>query len=113
VITLQNALGKRAKRAQLKFDLVFSLFRHVADFMAQHQGANFKAYFSYEGNGSLALYLMTDTEAYDFNLSTKLAEYVAPFVERGLLGRVMLVPASTPEELGAFFDLESALCLVP
>jgi hypothetical protein len=76
--------------------------------MAQHDDRKFKAYFSHEGGGALALYLVTDVEAVDFTLSAKLAEHVAPFVERGLLDGVMLLPASTPEELSAFFDPRSA-----
>jgi hypothetical protein len=80
--------------------------------MAEH-GANFKAFFGPTGDGMLGLYLMTEAEAYDFELSAKLSEHVAPFVERGLLDSVMLLPKSSPEELGAFFDLELALCLVP
>jgi hypothetical protein len=109
---LMTTAGQRAKRSQPKPHGVFSLFLQVAAFMEQHGGCGFKAYFSPEDGGALALFLMTDAEAYDFDLSKKLAEHVGPFVERGLLSRVMLLPASTPEELGAFIDLESALCLV-
>lgn len=110
---LQQTAGKRSKRTQTKLDVFLSLFRHVANFMTEHDGGNFKAFFVPKGDGTLGLYLMTEAEVYDFKLSAKLSAHVAPFVERGLLGSVMLVPKSSSEELGAFFDLESALCLVP
>jgi hypothetical protein len=102
---------RRVKRTQPKLDLFLNLCHDVARFMAEQDGGNFKAFFSPLGNGALSLYLMTDAEAYDFELSAKLAKHVAPFIERGLLDSVMLVPASTHEELGAFFDLETAVCV--
>jgi hypothetical protein len=110
VITLglQRKTAGRAKRPQPKLDLFLSLCQHVAAFMAEHDGGNFKAFFAHKGSGALGLYLMTDAEAYDFELSEKFAEYVTPYVERGLLDSVALVPKSTPEELGAYFDLETA-----
>jgi hypothetical protein len=112
-VGLQRTNGKRARRKQSNTERVFSLFRHVADFMAQNNGANFKAFITQEVNDSLGLIVMTDGEAYDFDLATKLYEGVGPFVGCGLLSRVMLLPASTPDELTAFLDVESALCLIP
>jgi hypothetical protein len=109
VITLgvKRPIGKRAKRHQSKPFL--SMCQAVVGFMSKHDGHNFKAFFSQEGSGNVCLYLMTDAEAYDFELSEKLAEFAAPYIERGLLDGVMLVPASSPEELRAFFDPDSAV----
>src|SRR5438309_4848995 len=98
----------RVRRGQPKLDIFLSLCHHVAEFMTEHDGGNFKAFFSHEDSGALGLYLMTDAAAFDFALSAKLAEAVAPFIERGVLDSVMLLPASSPEELGAFFDPQSA-----
>jgi hypothetical protein len=111
VITLniKQAAGTRTKRAQPKLDLFLSMCHNMAAFMEEHDGRRFQAYFSRSDDGSLGLYLMTDAEAYDFELSAKLAEFAAPYVERGLLSSVTLLPASSQEELAAFFDPDSAL----
>ena len=111
VITLgfKESIGKRAKRHQSKLDPFLSMCQAVVGFMLKHDGHNFKAFFSHEGSGNVCLYLMTDAEAYDFELSEKLAEFAAPYIQRGLLDSVMLVPASSPEQLQAFFDPDSAL----
>ena len=110
VITLgfKQQANRRSRRQQPKVDIFLNLFHHIADFIAENDGGNFKAYFSPTGRGALRLYLVTETEAFIFALSAKLTDYVAPFVERGVLDGVMLLPASSPEELGAFFDLETA-----
>ncbi len=76
---------------------------HLALFMREHGGREFKAFFSRD-SGTVGLYLVTTAEAYDFELGDKLAEFAAPYIERGLLSSVTLLPASTPEELTAFFD---------
>jgi hypothetical protein len=83
----------------------------IAFFMAKRDGGTFKAFISRDDGGSLGLYLMTEAEAYDFSLSSKLAEFAAPYIERGLLNSGMLLPASSPEELQAFFDADSALLI--
>jgi hypothetical protein len=75
----------------------------LALFMQEHDGGKFKAYFSRDG-GAIGLYLVTTDKAYNFDLGDKLAEFAAPYIERGLLNSVTLLPASTPEELAAFFD---------
>jgi hypothetical protein len=83
--------------------------RDIAAFMTENDGRAFTAYISHEGSGSFCLYLMTDAEAYDFALSAKLAEFAGPYIERGLLDSVSLLPASSPEELEALFDPSSAV----
>jgi hypothetical protein len=55
---------------------------------------------------SVALYLMTQAEVYDFQLGRELAEFAAPYLARGVINAVTLVPASSPEELEAFFDMK-------
>jgi hypothetical protein len=80
----------------------------IASFMRANNGREFKAFFARD-NGAVGLYLMTKTETYDFELGDKLAEFAAPYIERGLLGSVTLLPASTPEELAAYFDPMKAL----
>jgi hypothetical protein len=61
------------------------------------------------GNGTPELYMVTQSEAYDFELGDKLSEFAAPYIERGLLGGASLVPASSPEELAAYFDLNKVI----
>jgi hypothetical protein len=82
--------------------------QHVAAFMKAHNGGGFQAFISRSGGG-LRLFLMTGAEAYDFDLSAKLAEFAGPFIENGLLDGITLLPASTPEEMEAFFDPDEAL----
>ena len=60
-------------------------------------------------NGASGLYLVTTSEAYNFELGDKLAEFAAPYIERGLLGSVALLPAFTPEQLAAYFDPRKAM----
>lgn len=69
---------------------------------------DFEVYFARDG-GSISLYLMTKAEVYDFELSRKLADFAAPYLERGLLDSASLLPASSAEELEAFFDPKTAL----
>jgi hypothetical protein len=76
--------------------------------MQQNDGGEYKAYFSRDG-GTVGLYLLTTSEKFDFELADKLTEFAAPYIERGMLGSVTLLPASTPEELAAYFDLNKAL----
>lgn len=76
--------------------------------MLENNGGEFKAFFTRDG-GTVGLFLTTKAEKYDFDLADKLAEFAAPYIERGLLGSVTLLPASTPEELAAFFDITKAL----
>jgi hypothetical protein len=81
---------------------------HIAMFMQENDGGEFKAFFSRDG-GTVGLYLLTTAEAYDFELGDKLADFAAPYIERGLLSSVTLLPASTAEELAAFFDPTKAV----
>jgi hypothetical protein len=80
----------------------------TATFMQENAGGEFRAFLSRDG-GTIALYLVTTAEAYDFELGDKLAEFAAPYIERGLLSDVTLLPKSTPEELAAFFDPAKAV----
>lgn len=100
---------KPTRRTQPKLDLFLSMCQSVGAFMAKHGGGNFNAFLSRADGSAFCLYLMTDAEAYDFDLSGKLATFAAPFIERGLLESASLLPASSPEELSALFDLDSAL----
>jgi hypothetical protein len=111
VITLgfKQAEVTRTRRGQPKLDLFLNMCQHVDAFMEEHDGRRFQAYFYRSGDGSLGLYLMTDAKAYDFDLSAKLAEFAAPYIVRGLLSSVNLLPASSQEELAALFDPNSAL----
>lgn len=81
---------------------------HLAQFMHENEGGEFKAFFSRDG-GTVGLYLMTTAEIYDFALGDKLAEFATPYIERGMLGSVTLLPASTLEEIAAYFDPKKAL----
>lgn len=81
---------------------------HIAKFMQENEGEEFKAFFSRDG-GTIGLYLVTTAEAYDFELGDKLAEFAAPYIERGLLGSVTLLPVCSSEELAAYFDPTKAL----
>ena len=83
--------------------------QHVAIFMAEHTDRKLKAFFSHQGRNSFGLFLMTETEVYDFDLSDKLADFAGPYIERGLLDSVTLLPACSPDELTAFFDPTSAV----
>jgi hypothetical protein len=80
----------------------------IVAFMRQNAGGEFQAFFSRDG-GTVGLFLVTTAEAYDFELGDKLAEFTVPYIERGLLTGVTLVPKSTPEELAAFFDPAKAV----
>ena len=100
--------GVRSRRRQSPFDSVLRMCEHIAAFLHENDGGEFKAFFSRDG-GIVGLYLLTTSEPYDFNLADKLAEFAAPYIERGLLGSVTLLPASTPQELAAYFDPNKAL----
>jgi hypothetical protein len=110
VITLgfNQKAAVRAGRPHSQINLFLRLCGDVARFMQENGGERFKAFFALD-RGLLGLYLMTSSEAYDFELSGKLAEFAAPYIERGLLDSASLLPASSMEELGAFFDPKKAL----
>ncbi len=98
----------RRRRKQSHLEGMLRLCEQIAEFMRKNGGEEFKAFFSRDG-GAVGLYLMTTAEAYDFELGDRLAEFAAPYLERGLLGSVTLLPASSPEELAAFFDPARAI----
>ncbi len=62
---------------------------HIAAFMHENDGGEYKAFFSRDG-GVVGLYLLTTSEQYNFELADKLAEFAAPYIERGLLSSVTL-----------------------
>jgi hypothetical protein len=102
----QTEKGRRRKQSQL--EVMLRLCERIAEFMRKNGGAAFKAFFARDG-GAVGLYLMTTAEAYDFELGDRLVEFAAPYIERGLLGSVTLLPASSPEELAAYFDPTRAI----
>ncbi len=110
VITLgiDRTERRRPRRRQTQFDLVIRMCEDIAMFMEANETQNSKAYISL-GNGQPDLYLVTTKEAYDFDLGDKLAEFAASYIERGLLGSVTLLPASTPEQLAAYFNPKKAI----
>jgi hypothetical protein len=111
VITLgfgQTSATPRKRRPQSHVNLFFKMCEHVLEFMQEQTGQNFEVFFARDG-GSISLYLVTKAEAYDFELSRKLAEFAAPYIERGLLDSASLLPASSSAELEAFFDPTMAL----
>lgn len=95
-------------RKKSQFDAVLRMCEQMAVFMQEHNADKFKAYFTRD-SGMIGLYLVTTNEAYDFDLSDKLADFASPYIERGLLNSVMLLPASTPDELTAYFDPRTAI----
>ena len=104
----EQRASKQARRSRSKLELFLSLCQNIGTFMKQH-GGNLKAFLSPRGGGSFGLYMVTDVEVYDFALSNKLAELAGPYIGRGLLDSVTLLPASSPDELTAFFDPDSAV----
>ncbi len=100
--------GVRSRRRKSPVDVVLRLCEHITAFMQENNGGEYKAFFSRDG-GNVGLYLLTTSEQYDFDLADKLAELAAPYIERGVLGSVTLLPASSPEELAAYFDPMKAL----
>jgi hypothetical protein len=95
---------------QPQINLFLKMCEQVLDFMRAQTGQELEVFFARDG-GSISLYLLTKAEAYDFDLSRKLAEFAAPYVERGLLDSASLLPVSSAEELEAFFDPKTALRL--
>lgn len=93
----------RAKRRKSQFEVVLGICEDVVEFMAKNEAHNCKAYFSL-GPGTVGLYLVTTSDAYDFALGDKLADFAVRYIDRGLLTSVTLLPASTPEQLTAYFD---------
>src|SRR6266511_2710313 len=98
----------RPRRRHPRIKLFLKMCEQVAEFMEEHDGQDFEVFFARDG-GSISLYLMTKAEAYNFDLSRKLAEFAAHYIERGLLDSAILLPASSNEELEAFFDPRKAL----
>jgi hypothetical protein len=98
----------RRRRLQPQISLFLKMCEQVAAFVEEHAGQDAEVFFARDG-GAVKLYLMTKAPAYDFDLSRKLAEFAAAYIERGLLDSVALLPASSPEELAAFFDPKKAL----
>lgn len=98
----------RSRRKQSQVDVFLRLCEHFAKFLQENEGGEFKAFFSHD-SGAVGLFLVTTAETYDFALGDKLTEFAAPYLERGLLDSVTLLPASSPDELAAYFDPMKAL----
>ena len=107
-LSFTQKIGRRSGRSRPNLKLFLSLCQNVGTFMTEH-GGNLKAFISHKGGGSLGLYVVTEVEVYDFALGDKVAELAGPYVGRGLLDSVMLLPAFSPDELTAFFDPDSAV----
>ena len=84
------------------------LCERIVEFLEENNAQGFKAYIAL-GNDSPELYVVTQSATLDFELGDKLSEFAAPHIERGLLGSATLLPASTPEELAAYFDLNKTI----
>ena len=104
----QSSAAPRSRRRQPRIDLFLEMCHRVLEFAGAHARQGVEVFFAIDGESS-GLYLMTKAEAYDFDLSRKLTEFAAPYIERGLLDSVTLLPASSTEELEAFFDPQKAL----
>lgn len=90
------------------FKTILRLLEAILKFMEENCVENGTAYISL-GNGTPELYLVIGNEVYDFELGDKLSEFAAPYIERGLIGGASLIPASSPEELAAYFNLDKVL----
>lgn len=99
---------KRSRSRRSGFDATWRLCQQIVEFMEDNRLRECKAYIAL-GNGAPELYVVSQSEAYDFELSGKLSDFAAPYIERGLLGSAALVPASSPEELAAYFDLNKVI----
>jgi len=91
-----------------QINLFLKMCEHLFEFMQEQDGRDVEVFFARD-SGSISLYLMTKAEAYNFDLSRKLSEFAAPYIDRGLIDSATLLPASSHEELEAFFDPKRAL----
>jgi hypothetical protein len=98
----------RLRRKRSDFDGMLRLCERIVEFLEENTAQDFKAYLAL-GNGSPELYVVTQSETYDFELGDRISEFAAPYIERGMLGSSTLLPASTPEELAAYFDLNKII----
>jgi hypothetical protein len=110
VITLGVNRPQRTapRRIRPNFNLVLRICEAIAEFMEATEAHGCKAYIAF-GDGRACLYLATQKEVYDFELSDKLADFVSPYIKDGLLTSAVLLPASTPEELTAYFNPKQAI----
>jgi hypothetical protein len=98
----------RSRSKRSGFNTFLRLLEHITEFMEENNLQDGAAYIAL-GNGTPELYVVTQSAAYDFELGDKLSEFVAPYIERGLLGGASLITASSPEELAAYFDLNKVI----
>lgn len=96
----------RSKRSG--FTAILRLLERIIEFMKENSLQDGTAYIAL-GNDTPELYLVTQSKACDFELGDKLSEFAAPYIARGLLGNASLIPASSPEELAAYFDLNKII----
>lgn len=104
----QKSANPRLRRPQPQINLFLKMCEQVLEFTKEHGEQGGEIFFARDG-GSISLYLMAQAEAYDFELSRKLSEFAAPYIDRGVLDSATLLPVSSIEELEAFFDPKLAL----
>ena len=87
---------------------ILLFFRDLRDFLDQN---GFKEVLSYlvPRQRKLTLYIVSASETYDPTLSTKVAEFLSPYLLDELIDSYSIVPKSNEEELSAFFDPNMAL----
>ena len=90
---------------------VFKMLERLGGWAATRADRLADVYLVRAGN-SVDLYLITRAEAYDFPLGRELAEFAAPYIARGVINAATLIPASSPEELEAFFNPKSTFRIV-
>jgi hypothetical protein len=83
--------------------LIQRLFSAVNTWVRSQRAKVYEAYLVPEADG-LMLYVIGRQEAYDFDLSRELSDFAGHSTDQGLELNTTLLPASSPEELGAFFD---------
>lgn len=107
-LALQQRSSKRFRRSQPRLGVFLHICEAVSAFAQQQAGLRSVIYFAFK-EGGLHLYLLTEAEVYNFELSGKLAEFAAPYIARGVLDSASLLPASSAEEMEAFLDPKFAL----
>lgn len=98
----------RSRGKRSGFKTILCLLEQINKFMAEHSPQDSTAYIAL-GSSTPELYLVTQSGAYDFELGDKLSDFAAPYIARGLLGGASLIPASTPDQLAAYFDLSKVI----
>ena len=79
------------------------LLTHLSAWVRRHGEKVSEAFLVVEPDG-LMLYVVGREEAYNFELGDELSEFSIGLADQGLNVGTTLLPASSPEELRAFFD---------